>query len=196
MDIFERIIVGPGRQQERKSAIATTLARIDRTVLDFIASANIKVYSLNVEANERYFDASAYFKSERIDIDSWAAPPAGLFVVPERTVYLRSTSPMTVAHEVGHAFDLALSSLEQYWTANNQCWKHAFTTTKRLVSEYSGAGTDEAFAEAFRAWWNINDLASPWPNVSREHLFERSPAIHAIIADVLARVSNPATCAA
>jgi len=35
-------------------------------------------------------------------VDDWPVPPAGLFVVEERTIYLRSTSPMTVAHEFAH----------------------------------------------------------------------------------------------
>ena len=43
-------------------------------------------------------------------VDGWPVPPAGLFVVEERTIYLRSLSPMTIAHEFAHALDCALGS--------------------------------------------------------------------------------------
>ena len=57
---------------------------------------------------EPYRAASAALARLGIDVDAWPAPPAGLFVVEERTLYLRSRGAMTVAHEFGHALDCAL----------------------------------------------------------------------------------------
>ncbi len=57
---------------------------------------------------ERYRDTSAALRRLGVDVDAWPVPPAGLFVVEERTVYLRSRSAMTTGHEVAHAIDCAL----------------------------------------------------------------------------------------
>lgn len=40
-------------------------------------------------------------------VDDWPVTPPALFVVEERAVYLRSRSPMTVAHEFAHALGFA-----------------------------------------------------------------------------------------
>ncbi len=49
--------------------------------------------------NERYRDVSPALRRLGVDVDAWPVPPAGLFVVEERTVYLRSFTPMTIGHE-------------------------------------------------------------------------------------------------
>jgi len=196
METIERIIASPERQPERTHQILETLQRIDPAIIEFLVAANTKIYSLNQKAREQYIDASPYLKTFGVNVDLWPAPPAGLFVVSERTVYLRSTTPMTVAHELGHAFDLALSSDDSYWTSTNPDWKNAFDASTRFVSRYSETGTDEAFAEAWRAWWNINDTASPWPSVSREQLRDRSPALYALMADAVQRAGTTVARAA
>src|SRR5580698_380899 len=74
--------------------------------LRFAARAEIRIVLLTED--ERYTDASPALRRLGIELDDWPAPPAGLFVVEERKMYLRSCSPMTVAHEFGHALDCAL----------------------------------------------------------------------------------------
>ena len=72
----------------------------------FALGARIRVRLLR--GTQKYRDASPALARLGIDVDAWPAPPAGLFVVEERGLYLRSRSPMTVAHEFGHALDCAL----------------------------------------------------------------------------------------
>jgi len=50
----------------------------------------------------RYCDVSPALQRLGVDVDAWPVPQAGLFVVEERTVFLRSRSPMTIGHEVAH----------------------------------------------------------------------------------------------
>jgi hypothetical protein len=41
---------------------------------------------------ERFGDRSPVLRRIVAGVDAWPIPPAGLFVVEERTIYLRSTS--------------------------------------------------------------------------------------------------------
>jgi len=86
--------------------IVPTLARFGRDALVFARRHDVRVVPLHHA--ERYVRASPALTRMGVDVDAWPAPPAGLFVVEERSVYLRSRSPMTVAHEFGHALDCAL----------------------------------------------------------------------------------------
>ncbi len=88
------------------SAIVHTLNRFGGGAVDFAHRCGIRIVPLH--RSERYDDRSAALRRLSVNVDAWPAPPAGLFVVEERTVYLRSRSPMTVAHEFGHALDCAL----------------------------------------------------------------------------------------
>ena len=81
-------------------------ATIGSGALRFAIAAGIRVHVL--AEGERYRDLSPALRRLGIDVDSWPAPPAGLFVVEERRVYLRALGAMTVAHEFGHALDCAL----------------------------------------------------------------------------------------
>src|SRR5579862_1404698 len=83
--------------------VARTLGAFGENALAFAVRRGIRVVPLT--ARLRYHDASRALRRLGVDVDAWPVPPAGLFVVEERTVYLRSTSPMTVAHEFGHALD-------------------------------------------------------------------------------------------
>ena len=96
-------------------------------------------------------------------------PPAGLFVVEERTVYLRSTSAMTVAHEFGHALDCALGD-GVYRSGYDPQIRAAFAGASAFVTPYAATGLDEYFAESLRAYVGANDGASPWPKATRARL--------------------------
>jgi hypothetical protein len=58
-----------------------------------------------LEPTQQYRDVSPAMR--RHPVDHWPVPPAGLFVTFESTVYLRSVSRMTIAHELMHAYDYA-----------------------------------------------------------------------------------------
>lgn len=118
-----------------------------------------------------------------IDVDAWPAPPAGLFVVEERTVYVRSRSAMTIGHEFGHALDCALGG-GVYRSGTDPAIRAAFGAARQFVTPYAASGIDEYFAECVRAWVGANDPASAWPAVSRERLEHLDPAMHAIIKGI------------
>jgi hypothetical protein len=85
---------------------------------------------------EKYADVSAVLQQRNIDVDTWPVPPAGLFVVDERCVYLRSFSDMTIAHEFGHAIDCALGN-GTYLSERDTAIRHAFATATRFVTPYA-----------------------------------------------------------
>jgi hypothetical protein len=112
-------------------------------------------------------------------------PPAGLFVVEERTVYLRSTSPMTVAHEFAHALDCSLGG-GVYLSGVDPRIRRAFRSARAFVTPYASSGLDEYFAECLRARVEVNDLHSPWPRATRERLREIDPAMATILESLFA----------
>ena len=88
------------------AAIAASLVRFGEPALSFALGHGIRIVPLT--AAQRYRDASVSLRRLGVDVDAWPVPPAGLFVVEERTVYLRSATPMTIAHEFAHGLDWAL----------------------------------------------------------------------------------------
>jgi hypothetical protein len=55
-------------------------------------------WSATCAGNKASRDRSRALRRLASDVDDWPVPPAGLFAVEESAFYLRSTSPMTVAH--------------------------------------------------------------------------------------------------
>lgn len=148
-------------------AVVETLVRFGRGALTFAQCAGVEVALLR--DGERYREASVALARLGIDVDAWPAPPAGLFVVEERALYLRSRSPMTVAHEFGHALDCALGG-GVYRSGVDPRVRALFCNARTFVTPYAGTGIDEYFAESLRAYVGINDPASPWPRATRERL--------------------------
>ena len=107
---------------------------------------------------ELYREASHALARLGIDVDAWPAPPAGLFVVEERALYLRSRSPMTVAHEFGHALDCALGG-GVYRSGIDPQIRALFASAMSFVTPYAATGVDEYFAESLRAYVEANDDA-------------------------------------
>ena len=136
---------------------------------------------VTLEPGERYKDRSGALSRLQIDVDAWPAPPAGLFVVEERTVYLRSLDAMTVVHEYGHAIDCALGG-GVYYSGIEPTIRRAFAEARSFVTPYAATGVDEFFAECFRAWCGANSEGSAWPRVSRERLRALHPTIFALFA--------------
>lgn len=149
-----------------------TLARFGAAALTFAADAGARVVLL--QGAERYRDASPALARLGIDVDAWPAPPAGLFVVEERALYLRSRSPMTVAHEFGHALDCALGN-GVYRSGIDPRVRAHFAAARSFVTPYAATGIDEYFAESLRAYVGINDPASPWPRATPARLRRIDP---------------------
>lgn len=122
-----------------------------------------------LERDQRYDEASVALARLGVRVDDWPAAPAGLFVVEERTVYLRSRSPMTVAHEFGHALDCALGGGVYLSGICPKVRKH-FSAAREYITPYAATGLDEYFAEVLRAYVEANDSVSLWPRATRARL--------------------------
>jgi hypothetical protein len=157
------------------STIATTLSRFGTGALSFARERNTRVAPLH--RGETYAKASPALARLGIDVDAWPAPPAGLFVVEERTVYLRSRSAMTVAHEFGHALDCALGG-GVYRSGIDPQIRRLFINARSFITPYAATGIDEYFAEGLRAFVEANDPASHWPRATKARLAAIDPELY------------------
>jgi hypothetical protein len=157
------------------STIATTLERFGTGALSFARERHTRVAPLH--RGETYAEASPALARLGIDVDAWPAPPAGLFVVEERTVYLRSRSAMTVAHEFGHALDCALGG-GVYQSGIDPQIRRLFINARSFITPYAATGIDEYFAEGLRAFVEANDPASHWPRATKSRLHSVDPALY------------------
>ena len=174
----------PAAASEIRSQIAQVLEHFGQPVLSVVAKSGASIRPLR--KNERYAEASPAICRLGIDVDSWPLPPAGLFVVEERAIYLRSLSPMAIAHEFGHALDCALGG-GVYFSGTNPAVRRAFDVAQGFVTPYAASGIDEYFAESVRAYVGVNDRSSLWPAVSRARLKTVDGAMYAIIAEIFAQ---------
>lgn len=170
-------------------SIATTLERFGIPALRFARDHGISIVPLR--RCERYDGISAAIMRLAVGVDEWPAPPAGLFVVEERTMYLRSRSPMTVAHEFGHALDCALGG-GTYLSGVDPILRKLFVDASAFVTPYAASGIDEYFAEAIRAYVEINDVASPWPRATKARLRKTDSLLY----DYIDRLFRVNLCAA
>jgi hypothetical protein len=164
--------------------VAATLNRFGAPAIALALRRGTRVVSLR--QGERYNDRSASLARLGVDVDAWPAPPAGLFVVEERTVYLRSQSPMTVAHEFGHALDCALGN-GVYRSSVDPRLRALYSGARAFVTPYAASGLDEYFAESVRAYVDVNDPQSFWPRATRARLLRLDPGMHAYVEDLFAR---------
>jgi hypothetical protein len=163
--------------------IECTLARFGAGALAVAGNAGVRIVVL--ESGRGYRDASAALRRLGAGVDEWPAPPAGLFVVEERTMYLRTCSPMTIAHEFGHALDCALGG-GVYRSTTDGAIRGAFAAATAFVTPYAASAVDEYFAEAMRAWVGVNDVRSLWPRATRERLTTLDPTIAGIVSTIFA----------
>jgi hypothetical protein len=151
-------------------------------LLERLVAAECRIRPLN--AGERYCDTSPAVRRLGFDVDTWPTPPAGLFVVEERTVYLRSRSAMAIGHEVGHAIDCALGG-GVYLSGLDPRIRAAYQCAQTFVTPYAASALDEYFAEAIRAYADrFNDPCSPWPPATRKRLRQCDPTMFAIVAEI------------
>lgn len=174
MDAIYSALIPQATDTDR-DAIAKILADLPVGVVQTLAKANCRIQPLR--KGERYDDASAELKRLGVDVDAWPAPPAGLFVVSERTVYLRSKSRMTVCHETMHALDCALGD-GVYLSSTSPEIRRMFSDARAFITPYAATGSDEYFAEAARGFCDrFNDEASFWPKATRARLRRIDPAM-------------------
>ena len=169
-----RLFEGARRRPAEPAAVATLLL-FGQGALAYAVRRGIRI--LLLRPHELYREASAALARLGIDVDAWPAPPAGLFVVEERALYLRSRSPMTVAHEFGHALDCALGG-GVYRSGIDPQVRALFANATAFVTPYAATGVDEYFAEALRAYVEANDSGSPWPRATRARLRHIDPGMH------------------
>lgn len=136
-----------------------------------------------LDAGERFGDRSPVLRRLSANVDGWPIPPAGLFVVEERTIYLRSISPMTIAHEFAHALDCALGG-GVYFSGVDPRIRRAFASATAFVTPYAASACDEYFAECVRAFVEVNDPHSLWPRATRDRLWSVDPRMAAIVASL------------
>jgi len=170
-------LVSSANERDARS-IAQTLARFGDAALRFAVSRGVRIMPLR--PRQRYAQASRALARLGVDVDGWPVPPAGLFVVEERTVYLRCASPMTVAHEFAHALDCALGE-GVYRSGYDTSVRAAFAAARAFVTPYAATGLDEYFAESVRAFVEVNDPESPWPRATRAALARIDPAMHRFV---------------
>jgi hypothetical protein len=175
------LILGGSKTTAR--SIAAALARFGEPALKFAAARGVKIVPL--AAVQRYRDASPSLRRLGVDVDAWPVPPAGLFVVEERTVYLRLATPMTVAHEFAHGLDCALGG-GVYRSGYDAAIRGAFARARAFVTPYAATGLDEYFAESLRAYVEVNDANSPWPKATRARLHALDEQMHDVIAGLFA----------
>ena len=167
---------------DRSRAIGAVLDRFGTRALAIAGRAGIRIVAL--ERAERYRDRSRALRRLAAAVDDWPVPPAGLFVVEERTVYLRSLSMMTIAHEFAHAIDCALGD-GCYVSGRDPRIRRAFVSARRFVTPYAASALDEYFAESLRAFVGVNDPRSPWPRATRLRLRAIDPTMESILAALL-----------
>ncbi len=168
---------------DRFAAIDAVLRLFGEGPRAFAARAGVRIVAL--APGDRFDDRSRALRRIGAGVDGWPLPPAGIFVVEERTVYLRSTSPMTVAHEFGHALDCALGG-GVYLSSVDARIRRAFARATAFVTPYAASACDEYFAEALRAWVGANDTPSLWPRATRARLWSLDPRMAAIVASLFA----------
>jgi len=165
------------------AAIDAVLDRFGSGALQLASRAGTRV--VHLLPGQPYRERSRALRRLASGVDDWPVPPAGLFVVEERTVYLRSTSPMTVAHEFAHALDCALGG-GVYLSSVDPRVRRAFHAARAFVTPYAATALDEYFAEAMRAWVEANDARSPWPRATRARLRALDPAMATILESLFA----------
>jgi hypothetical protein len=173
-------LVAAGPEKARRT-IAETLSRFGGPAVTFAAASGITIVPL--ARSQPYRDASASLRRLGVDVDAWPVPPAGLFVVEERCIYIRSATAMTVAHEFAHGLDCALGG-GVYRSGYDLAVRRAFARARDFVTPYAATGLDEYFAESMRAYVEVNDERSPWPKATRARLLAVDAAMHDFLAEL------------
>jgi hypothetical protein len=165
-------------------AIEAVLKRMPKHLLERIVAAQTRI--VVIHANETYAQHSPVLRRLSNGVDNWTIPPAGLYVLEERTVYLRSLSQMSIGHELMHSLDAALGGGGAYLSSVDRRVRSAFDRATAFVTAYSASGIDEYFAESARAMCAFNDDTSFWPKVTPQRLAAIDPPMYAYMSELFA----------
>lgn len=170
-------------------ALVEALAPFGVAALQKAVDAGIRIAM--VPAGRAFSQCSHSVASLVPDIDQWAAPPAGLFVLEERLVLLRNSAlRMAAAHEFAHALDAVLATRPRsYYSFETVAIRKAFGNANGFVNEYAGSGLDEYFAECLRAYVEVNDDRSQWLPLTRHDLAVCDSAMYAIVEELFTRIA-------
>jgi hypothetical protein len=150
----------------------------------WLDAAGIVIRVLRPE--QRYADVSRVVRGLSTSVDSWPSPPTGLFVREERAVCLRVVSPVTIAHELVHAYDCARGA-GVYFSSADPRTRALYSQARAFVTPYAASGLDEYFAESGRCFHpGGHDPRSPWPRATRARLRRIDPAMEAFLASLFA----------
>ncbi len=164
--------------------LVKALACFGRRALERAARSGVRV---TLVARGRPFTQYSQSVASLVpDIDRWQAPPAGLFVLEERLLLLRSNAlRMAAAHEFAHALDAVLAKQPRsYFSFESAEVREAFARATGFVNEYAASGLDEYFAECMRAYVEVNDDRSTWMPLTRQALCVRDPRMFAIVEGI------------
>ncbi len=161
--------------------LVATLAQFGSAALALVAGSDVRV--IIVPAGRAFSQCSRSLASLVPDIDRWQAPPAGLFVLEERLLLVRSHAlRMAAAHEFAHALDAVLATRPRsYFSFETQGVREAFASATGFVNEYAASGLDEYFAECVRAYVEVNDDRSSWLPLTRFDLAAKDARMFALI---------------
>jgi hypothetical protein len=126
------IIAAPGATETIQSILRT----LGEDVCDLLADFGGRIVLL--EHGQRFDEVSPVLRRIVAGVDSWPIPPAGLFVVEECTVYLRSLSPMTISHELMHMVDCALGG-GVYLSGIDPRIRRAFASATAFTTPYAAS---------------------------------------------------------
>jgi len=126
------LLVGSMLERAPAAALARVLADFGAAALQRVVDAGTRIAI--IPAGQRFCDVSPSVGRTVPDIDSWPAPPSGLFVVDERRMLLRSGAlRMTAAHEFAHALDASLAKRPRsYFSFESEELRYYFATAKRM----------------------------------------------------------------
>ena len=163
-----------------RTQIERWLEHLGPDVCELLATNNVTIIVLREK--QLFSDVSPALRRLGAGVDRWPIPPAGLFIVEERTLVLRSTSNMTFFHEAMHAVDLCLGGAVYRSTVDPR-FRRCFERATAFVTPYAASGIDEYWAESARSWWGsiANDARSLWPRATRERLQSLDAPMYEIV---------------
>lgn len=176
-----RAFVGSFVHRTPSAMLSFALANFGQRALSIAQRSGLRI--IVVPKEKPFTKCSPMVASLVPDIDRWHAPPAGLFVLEERLILLRSGAlRMSAAHEFAHALDAALATKPRsYFSFENPEVRACFAHANAFVNEYAASGLDEYFAESMRAYVEVNDDRSSWLPLTRKDLATKDPRMFTLI---------------
>jgi hypothetical protein len=180
-----QMLVAKLLQRTPPSSLTAALAPFGERAIALAADAGVRI--VIVPGGRAFTQCSPAVAALVPDIDSWQAPPAGLFVLEERLILLRAGAlRMAVAHEFAHALDaLAAAKPRSYFSFENSEIRAAYSSANGFINEYAASSLDEYFAESMRAYVEVNDNRSSWLPLTRKMLQIRDARMFSIIEEFI-----------